>query len=197
MKRVAYLLTFVFALGVAASAQGIAIGGTMANFSLPDGEGKVRTLDEMKGKNGAVIMFVSSQCPVVKDYNGRMNEIAAEYGKKGITFIGINSNVGEIDKTVAKPVDWVKAHIAETYKFTVLFDKGNIFADALGANVTPEAYFVDAKNVLRYHGRIDNARSGTGITSPDLRNAFDSSLAGQKIERAEANAFGCSIKRAQ
>ena len=133
------MATMVFA--VAASAQSIAIGATMENFSLSDGNGGMKTLDEMKGKNGAVIMFVSSQCPVVKQYNDRMNEIAAEYAAKGITFIGINSNVTEMEKTEAKPVGWVKDHIVATYKFPVLFDKGNVFADKLGATTTPEAYF--------------------------------------------------------
>ncbi len=196
MKRLSFLLTFLFALAVAANAQGIAVGGTMENFSLSDASGTMKTLNEMKGKNGAVIMFVSSQCPVVKNYNDRMNEIAADYAGKGITFIGINSNVGEIDKTVAKPVDWVKTHIDATYKFPVLFDKGNVFADKLGAKVTPEAFFVDAKNVLQYHGAIDNDRSGSNVTNPYLKTAFDSSLGGKPIAITSFAAFGCTIKRA-
>ncbi|MEQ1920997.1 MAG: redoxin domain-containing protein [Pyrinomonadaceae bacterium] len=197
MKRAILLFTAMMVFAVAASAQSIAIGATMENFSLPDGTGKMQTLDGLKGKNGAVIMFVSSQCPVVKSYNERMNEIAADYAAKGIAFIGINSNVGEIEKTEAKPVGWVKDHIAATYKFTVLFDKGNVFADKLGATTTPEAYFVDAKNVLLYHGAIDNDRSGSNITTTYLRTAFDSALAGKKIERTSANAFGCTIKRVE
>ena len=196
MKRAVLLFTAIFALSIAASAQGIAVGATMENFSLPDGSGKMQSLNELKGKNGAVIMFVSSQCPVVKGYNDRMNQIAADYAAKGITFIGVNSNVGEIEKTEAKPVAWVKDHIAATYKFTVLFDKGNKFADKLGATITPEAYFVDANNVLLYHGAIDNDRSGKAITDTYLRAAFDQSLAGQKVVNTRKNAFGCTIKKA-
>lgn len=197
MKRAIFLFTAIMVFAVAASAQSIAIGGTMENFSLPDGTGTMKTLNDLKGKNGAVIMFVSSQCPVVKAYNERMNEIAADYAAKGITFIGINSNVTEMEKAEAKPVGWVKDHIAATYKFTVLFDKGNVFANKLGASVTPEAYFVDANNVLMYHGAIDNDRSGSNITTPYLRTAFDAALAGKKIERTSANAFGCTIKRVE
>ena len=196
MKRFALFFASVFVFAAVATAQGLAVGSKMENFSLPDAAGTTRTLGEMKGKNGAVVMFVSSQCPVVKQYNDRMNQIAADYAAKGITFIGINSNVGEIDKTVAKPVDWVKTHIDATYKFPVLFDKGNVLADKLGAKVTPEAYFIDANNVLQYHGAIDNDKSGAAITDTYLRTAFDSSLAGKPIARTSANAFGCSIKRA-
>ncbi len=196
MKRFFLLFTVIFALSFSANAQGLAVGATMENFSLPDGTGKMQSLNDLKGKNGAVVMFVSSQCPVVKQYNERMNAIAADYAAKGITFIGINSNVGEIEKSEAKPVTWVKDHIAATYKFTVLFDKGNKLADKLGANITPEAYFVDANNVLLYHGAIDNDKSGGNITDTYLRTAFDLTLAGKKVENTRKNAFGCTIKRA-
>lgn len=188
MKRVAFLFTVFFAFAIAASAQTLKIGAVMDNFSLSDLSGKAQTLNDMKGKNGAVIVFVSAQCPVVRGYNERMNQIAADYAAKGITFIGINSNSTE---TVAQ----IKTHADATYKFPVLIDKGNVFADKIGANVTPEVFFVDAKNVLLYHGAIDNDKTGSNVTTPYLRTAFDASLAGKKIERTSANAFGCSIKR--
>ena len=194
MKKTVLLFTVVLALALAANAQGLAVGSAMDNFSMPDVNGKVHTLNEMKGKNGAVIMFVSSQCPVVKGYNDRMNEIATSYAAKGITFIGINSNVTEMDSN-ARPAAWVKEHIAATYKFPVLFDKGNVFADKVGATTTPEAYFIDANNALLYHGAIDNDRAGTNVTTPYLKAAFDASLAHRKIERTSANAFGCTIKK--
>lgn len=196
MKRIAILFTCLFALAAVSNAQGLVVGGAVENFSLSNIDGKTVSLNDMKGKNGAVIMFVSSQCPVVKLYNERMNQIAADYAAKGIAFIGINSNATEMDKAAAKPLEWVRTHINETYKFPVLFDKGNVLADKLGASVTPEAFYVDANNVLLYHGAIDNDRSGETITESYLRTAFDSSLAGKKIERVKANAFGCTIKRA-
>ena len=165
-----------------------AIGTTLENFTLPDTNGAMRSFNDLKGKNGAVIVFLSAQCPVVKAYNERLNQIAGDYQSKGIAFIGINSNHTE-------SAEWVKSHAAETYKFPMLVDKANVFADKLGATVTPEAYYFDAKNVLVYHGAIDNDKSGKAITEPYLRTAFDSALAGKPIEKNRANAFGCSIKR--
>ena len=165
-----------------------AIGTAVENFSLPDTNGKTHSFNDLKGKNGAVVVFLSAQCPVVKAYNDRISQLAAEYESKGITFIGINSNHTE-------SLDWVKSNAAENYKFPVLIDKGNVLADKLGAKVTPEAYYFDAKNVLVYHGAIDNDRSGKAITDPYLKAAFEATLAGKAIEKTRANAFGCSIKR--
>ena len=75
-----------------------------------------------------------------------------------------------------------------TFNFPVLIDKNSVLADKLGATRTPEAYFVDAKNVLMYHGAIDNDKSGSNITTPYLRTAFDSALAGKKIDLRLENA---------
>jgi len=165
------------------------IGATLENFSLPDTAGKTHSSNDLKGKNGTAVIFLSAQCPVVKGYNERINQIAADYAAKGITFVGINSNATE-------SLEWVKSHAAENYKFPVLIDKGNVIADKLGATITPEVYFFDAKNKLIYHGAIDNSRNGDNITSNYLRTAFDTSMSGKPVQQARINAFGCSIKRA-
>jgi peroxiredoxin len=187
----AVLTLFAFVLSpTIGNAGDFAVGTTLENFSLSDTDGKMHSFNDLKGKNGAVIVFLSAQCPVVKQYNDRISQMAAEYQSKGINFIGINSNHTE-------SLEWVKSNAAENYKFPVLIDKGNVLADKLGATVTPEAYYFDAKNVLQYHGAIDNDKSGKAITDPYLKTAFDSSLAGKTIAKTRANAFGCSIKRVE
>lgn len=187
----AVMTLFAFVLSpTIGNAGDFAIGTTLESFSLADTDGKMHSFNDLKGKNGAVIIFLSAQCPVVKQYNERISQIAAEYQSRGINFIGINSNHTE-------SLEWVKSNAAENYKFPVLIDKGNVLADKLGATVTPEAYYFDAKNVLQYHGAIDNDKSGKAITDPYLKTAFDASLAGKTIAKTRANAFGCSIKRVE
>jgi peroxiredoxin len=194
MKRVNLIRLAIIALfgcfGVlGAIAQMPAVGLTIDNFTLSDTNGSQQSLNDLKGKNGAVIVFLSAQCPVVRGYHERINELAAEYSAKGINFIGINSNSSE-------SLDWVKSNAVEYgFKFPVLIDKNNILADKLGASVTPEVFYVDPKNALLYHGAIDNDRSGKNITESYLRTAFNDSLAGKKIGKTSANAFGCAIKR--
>ena len=90
MKRTILLLTTLFALAIATHAQGLAVGTAMENFSLPYFNGKVQTLGALKGQKGAVVIFLSAECPVVKGYKDRINQAAAEAQAKGISFIGIN-----------------------------------------------------------------------------------------------------------
>ena len=167
-----------------------AIGSIIEDFKLPDTDGKEHSLNALKGKNGAVLIFVAVQCPVSNAYNERMEKLAQDYRESGINVIGINANVGD-------SAEAVKAHAAaHKFTFPILKDPGNKIADRLGASVTPEAYFIDASKKLVYRGRIDNAKDATQVNSNDLRNALDATLAGKPVAKTTANAFGCSIKRA-
>ena len=166
-----------------------AIGATIDDFTLPDVDNKDHSLKSLAGNNGTVLIFIAVQCPVSNAYNERMEQLAQDYKARGINVIGINSNVAEDAAAV-------KAHAAEhKFTFTILKDRGNKIADKLGASVTPEAYFIDPNSKLLYHGRIDNARNAAQIETSDLRNALDAALAGKTIEKTEAKAFGCTIKR--
>lgn len=198
MRRKSIFLVAILALLVFGSTANIgsakgdfAVGAKVDNFTLPDLSGAEQSFEKLKGKNGAVLVWVSAQCPVVKAYNARINEIAAELKTKGINLIGINSNATE-------SLDWVKSDAAEVgYKFPVLIDKGNVLADKLGATVTPEFYYFGKDNTLLYHGALDNDRSGKNVTINYLRDAFGSALEKKPIKTAKTNAFGCSIKRAE
>ena len=192
-RNLSILLALVFVLAGVAFANEVpappAIGSTIEDFTLPDVNGADRSLKSLAGKNGTVLLFIAVQCPVSNAYNERMEKLAQDYKAKGIAVIGINSNVAE-------DADAVKGHAAENkLSFPILKDPSNKIADKLGASVTPEAYFLDAKNKLLYHGRIDNSRNAAQVESNDLRNALDATLSGKPVEKAEAKAFGCSIKR--
>lgn len=182
------MLSLSLLLVTVSLAADLKIGQVMASFSLPDTSGTVRKFDDLKGKKGTVVVFLSTQCPVVRGYNDRMNEMAAAYQAKGISFIGVNSNASE-------SAEVIRQHAAEHYKFPVLIDKGNVLADKLGATATPETYFVGPDGKLAYHGAIDNDRSGSNVTENYLQDAFDASLVGKPVEKTESRAFGCSIKR--
>jgi len=201
MKRaLSILLASLFVIAAAIVAVGAraagevpappAIGATIEDFTLPDVDNKDHSLKSLAGKNGTVLIFISVQCPVSNAYNERMEKLAQDYKAKGVNVIGINSNVAEDAAAV-------KAHAAEhNLTFTILKDASNKIADKLGASVTPEAYFLDSNNKLLYHGRIDNARNVAQVETSDLRNALDAALANKAVEKTEAKAFGCTIKRA-
>jgi peroxiredoxin len=195
MKRKNIL--FVLALALAAfvllptengSAEDFAVGAVLEDFKLTDITGAEQSLSKLKGEKGTILVFLSAQCPVVKAYNTRISAFAKSFRAKGINVVGINSNATE-------SLEWVKSNAAENYDFPVLIDKGNVIADKLGAQVTPEIYFFDEKNKLLYKGAIDNNRSEESVTNKYLQDAVDAKIAGKTIAKTSANAFGCTIKR--
>lgn len=198
MKKYAFSLSLVLMVGLFAvtalaerndKTSGTSIGQPVANFKLPDVEGREQSLESVRGKNGTVLIFISAQCPMVKAYAERIEKLAQDYRARGVNVVGINSNATE-------SVDYMKQQIAnEKFSFVVLKDKGNKIADMLGAEKTPEVYFLDAANTLVYHGRIDNHRDISLVQSNDLRDAIEATLAGKPVVKTEAAAFGCSIKR--
>jgi peroxiredoxin len=166
-----------------------AVGTMIEDFTLPDVDGASHSLASLKGKNGTVVIFIATKCPVSNAYNDRMEKVFEDYKAKGINVIGINANNTE-------PATEVKSHAAEKgLKFTILKDDGNKIADRLGATKTPEVYLLDAKGKLAYHGRIDDAQKMESVTSNDLRNALDEVIAGKAVTKTGGAAFGCTIKR--
>ncbi len=165
------------------------IGSTIGDFTLPDTDGASHSLASLKGKKGAVFIFIAVQCPVSNAYNERMEKLAQDYKARGVNVVGINANEPESAADI-------KAHAAAKHlTFPILKDSGSKIADMLGATRTPEAYYLDANNKLLYHGRVDNSRDTTQVNTSELRDALEATLAGKPVPKTTASAFGCSIKR--
>ncbi|MDZ7291119.1 MAG: thioredoxin family protein [candidate division KSB1 bacterium] len=158
-------------------------------FKLKGIDGKEYNLESFKNTKAVVLMFIATRCPYSNAYNERMVKLFDDYKNKGVVMLAINSNNTE-------PLEEVRKHAADNkFEFPVLKDEGNVVADAYGAQFTPEIFLLDAKLVLRYHGRIDNSHKINEVETHDLRNALDAMLAGKEISKKETKAFGCTIKR--
>lgn len=198
MKRYLFTFALVFSLCCAvlsninvkaSDSEPGAIGSVVADFNMPDLDGKEQSLSSLKGKNGTVLIFVSVQCPVSNAYNERMEKLAQDYKARGINVIGINANATESSGDA-------KAHAtSNNLTFPILKDNGNKLADKLGAMRTPEVYVLDTGNKIVYRGRIDNARNPSSVTTSELRDALDAVIAGKPVAKSSVPAFGCSIKR--
>jgi mono/diheme cytochrome c family protein len=80
-----------------------------------------------------------------------------------------------------------------------LKDPGNVVADAVGAQRTPEVFVLDASRTVRYGGRIDDQfLVGAQRKAPqrrDLACALDELLAGADVSQPVVAAVGCRIGR--
>ena len=69
------------------------LGTKAPEFSLPNVvNGNTESLDQLKGENGSVIVFMCNHCPYVVYLIDHFVSFAKEYQKKGINTIAISSN---------------------------------------------------------------------------------------------------------
>jgi len=137
------------------------------------------------------VIFVSSTCEVTAAYSARLEQLFADYSSKKVQFVFVDANANE---TAADIDAYVRS---KGWTFHVYKDDSNRLADQLDAHVTPEVFLFDKAGELRYHGRVDDSRPGTNITSKDARDALDAMLSGKPVPVSETKALGCTISRVQ
>lgn len=167
------------------AAGGLAVGVAVPDFGMTTLEGRRFSLAEAeKTHRGVVILFLSTICPYSNYYNDLIRVLAADFGKRGIAFVGVNSGALE-------SADEARTHAREHgHTFDIIKDPESRIADLLDARRTPEVFLLDSFGILRYHGRI-----ASKISSPDLKSAIEAFLDGRPIRPAETKAFGCAIPR--
>ncbi len=191
MRLPALLLTS--ALSLAAQQTGLKLGDAMPPFALPGTDGK--THDSKTFKGPVVVVWLSTQCPVVRATEDRINAVAKAYAGK-VSFIGVNSN--ESEKHQGEDLSGMKAHAAEKgYVFPYLRDEAQTLGHTFGALCTPDLFLFDAKGKLVYRGRLDDAATGgkgAQVTKEDLKLAIEAVLIGKAPDADQKPSRGCSIK---
>lgn len=173
-----------------AQAGSLPIGDQAPDFELQDHAGKTHSLSAYAGKI-IVLNFCSQECPWSRGADAKINEVARAYAPKEVVFLGIDSHRSTQPEAI-------QAHTENAgVPYPVLKDTGNAYADKLGAQRTPEFFIVDRQGKLAYHGAFDNRTRPDQMGSSNyVADALDALLAGQKVAKPEAAAWGCSIKRA-
>src|SRR6266508_2777858 len=96
LSRLSLVTAISFLLARAVLAGGPQVGASAPQFTLTTGDRKTFSLAEAaRSHKAVVVMFIATKCPYSNAYNDRMREMAAAYDKKGVLFVGINSNKSE------------------------------------------------------------------------------------------------------
>ena len=172
------------------------IGEKASDFKLLDtASGKVRSLSDLKGKNGTVIFFICNHCPYVVHVNEGLISLANDYKELGISFIAISSN--NIETHPEDGPELMKERAIELgYPFPYLYDEDQNVAKNYKAACTPDFYLFDDMLEAIYHGQLDDSRPGNNIpvTGSDMRNAIDRLLNNEEPIENPKPSIGCSIK---
>ena len=105
-------------------------------FQLTGTDGKTYSLDDLKGLNGTVVVFMCNHCPYVKHVAAELGRLGSEYGPGGVAIVAIGSNDVENypDDSPAKMAEEAKLR---GYTFPYLYDETQEVAKAYRAACTP------------------------------------------------------------
>ncbi|WP_319380335.1 thioredoxin family protein [Thiomicrorhabdus sp.] len=166
------------------------------DFHLPGIDGQDWTLQNAKGENGLLVMFICNHCPYVKAIHRRLVDdtriLRDEYGIGSIAIMSNDPNEYEEDsfenmKKVAEIWD---------FPFPYVIDETQETAKAYGAVCTPDFFGYNKDLKLQYRGRLDESRKETapeGVRR-DLLEAMKLIARTGQGPLEQIPSMGCSIK---
>jgi thiol-disulfide isomerase/thioredoxin len=164
-----------------------------AAITLPDVTGKmVQPLVMEPEQHAAVLIFVTTECPICNAYAGEINRLNQAYATRGVRFFLV-----DVDLNLSAHDALQHAH-EYSLSPTVLLDPNQVLAKKYAATTTPEVVLIDQTGSISYRGRIDDLYVSLGqrryeAREHDLRDALDAVIAGRPVPVAVTQAVGCAI----
>jgi peroxiredoxin len=169
-------------------------GRPAPDFRLKGVDGKTWTLNEARGINGLLVMFICNHCPYVKSVRDRIIRDARELKDHGINSVAIMSN----DPTdyAEDSFDNMKTVAQELkFPFPYLYDETQDVAKAYGAVCTPDFFGYNKDLELQYRGRLDESRKDpVPDARRDLFEAMKQVAQTGQGPKDQIPSMGCSIK---
>ena len=164
-------------------------------FELKSTENSIISLNDIKGDNGTLVMFICNHCPYVKAVTKEIVEDCNELKKIGINSVAISSN----DST-NYPEDsfdnMIKFAKKNNFSFPYLIDETQEIAKAYDAVCTPDFFGYNKDLELQYRGRSRELKNLIPIRDgkSDLYKAMKLIAETNNGPKDQIPSAGCSIK---
>jgi len=169
------------------------IGAKAPGFNLPATDGNSYSIADFK-EEFLVIFFTCNHCPYVIGSDEVTRKSAERFQKKGVRFVGINSNSANTYQSDDFP-HMVQRMAEHRFPWIYLHDKSQDVALAYGALRTPHFFIFNKERKLVYTGRgVDQPRNASAITVNDLDIALAAITEGKTVPVAITNPIGCNVK---
>ena len=169
-------------------------GWKAVDFELEGIDGGTYNLDEIRGPNGTLVMFICNHCPYVKSVIGRIVRDVEDLKSKGIGTIGIMAN--DTETYPADSFDNMKVFAAHHgLGFPYVIDRDQEVARAYDAVCTPDFFGFNKDLELQYRGRLDESK--TTLVENARRELYEAMSLIAETGRGPAeqiSSMGCSIK---
>ena len=165
------------------------------NFELKSIDNKIISLNDAKGENGTLIMFICNHCPYVLAVIKNVVEDCKELENDGIKSIAIMSNDPKRyeEDSFDNMIKFSKNH---NFNFPYVIDETQEVAKTYGAVCTPDFFGYNKDLELQYRGRIRELKNLKPIESGDseLKKAMEIIAKTNNGPKEQFPSMGCSIK---
>tara|TARA_A100001234_G_scaffold97745_1_gene86070 strand:- start:1208 stop:1762 length:555 start_codon:yes stop_codon:yes gene_type:complete len=165
------------------------------NFELKSTENKITSLNDIKGENGTLIMFICNHCPYVKAVIEDIVDDCKKLKNFGINSLAICSN-DSINYPEDSFENMIKFSDENKFGFPYLIDETQEVAKRYDAVCTPDFFGYNKNLELQYRGRIRELNNLKPVRSgdSDLFNAMKQISETGKGPEDQTPSMGCSIK---
>ena len=157
---------------------------------------KMVSLEDIKGKNGTLVMFICNHCPYVKAIIKDLIVDCKELKKEGVNAVAIMSN-----DTKNYPADSFENMIKfakdnQFEKTDYLIDETQEIARQYGAVCTPDFFGYNKSLELQYRGRFRELKDLKPVKNgdSDLKLSMKMISQTQKGPNEQIPSMGCNIK---
>ena len=165
------------------------------NFELKSTDNKIISLNDAKGENGTLIMFICNHCPYVLAVIKNVVEDCKDLGNDGIKSIAIMSNDPKRyeEDSFDNMIKFSKNH---NFNFPYVIDETQEVAKTYGAVCTPDFFGYNRDLELQYRGRIRELKDlkPVSVGESDLLNAMKMIAETGKGPQNQIPSMGCNIK---
>ena len=165
------------------------------NFELNSTESKITSLNDLKGENGTLIMFICNHCPYVKAVIEDIVDDCKKLESFGVNSLAICSN-DPINYPEDSFENMIKFSDENKFGFPYLIDETQEVAKRYDAVCTPDFFGYNKNLELQYRGRIRELNNLKPVRSgdSDLFNAMKQISETGKGPEDQIPSMGCSIK---
>ena len=170
-------------------------GEKAKDFNLKSTDNKQISLNDIKGENGTLVMFICNHCPYVKAIIKDLVDDVKFLESLGIKSVGIMSNdvKNYPDDSFDNMISFSKSN---NFSFPYLIDETQKVAKAYGAVCTPDFFGYNSKLELQYRGRIRELKDLKPVRKgeSDLKTAMKLVAKTDKGPLDQIPSMGCNIK---
>ena len=170
-------------------------GEKAKDFKLLSTENKKISLNDIKGPNGTLVMFICNHCPYVKAIIQNLEQDAKFLITLGVKSVGIMSN--DVKNYPEDSLENMKNFSKKNnFSFPYLYDETQEIAKTYGAVCTPDFFGYNNNLELQYRGRLRelNNLKPTNDRDSELRNAMKLVAKTNRGPIKQNPSMGCSIK---